>query len=91
MVKIKKANLDELKKAKVKGRGGTAVSKVFSTYEEYCGKVDIVIILTDGFLSDGELHGVKQPDKNTTVIWIITSHNDHFKPAFGRVFHLLNE
>jgi predicted metal-dependent peptidase len=89
-IKIKKANIDELKNAKVKGRGGTNVKRVFETYEEHIGKVDIIIIITDGFLYENELSGVK-PDKNTDVVWIITSHNLAFKPSFGRVFHLRGE
>jgi predicted metal-dependent peptidase len=91
MVKIKKANMDELIKAKVKGRGGTCVSKVFDTYEEHCGKVDLLIIITDGFLYDGELSGIKIPPKETTVLWLVTSHNPNFKPKVGRVLHLRNE
>ncbi len=91
MVKIKKADANELKKAKVKGRGGTNCSEVFNTYEEHCGKLDIVVILTDGFLYDNELKNARQPPKGTETIWIITSHNPGFKPPWGRVFHLRGE
>lgn len=91
MIKIKKATPEELKRTKVHGRGGTQVGDVFNQYEEHCGKVDIIVIISDGHLGDGELHGVKLPDRNTTVLWLITSHNPGFKPPIGRVFHLMNE
>jgi hypothetical protein len=90
VVQIKKATAEELSKAKVKGRGGTYVSSLFNEYEENVGKVDLILIATDGFLYDAELNGCKPP-KGVEVIWLITSHNPNFKPPFGRVFHLHNE
>lgn len=91
MIKIKKADKENLQNAVVKGRGGTMVGDVFNQYEEHCDKLDMVIIITDGFIYDGELANVKRPDKDTQVLWLITSHNPNFKPAFGRVMHLHNE
>jgi predicted metal-dependent peptidase len=90
MVKIKKATAEELKNAKVKGRGGTHIATLFNEYEDHIGKVDMIIIATDGYLYDNELSDVKVP-RGVDVIWLITSHNDAFKPPFGRVFHLRNE
>ena len=90
MTLIKKADNESLSKAKVVGRGGTNVSSLFKEYEEHCGKVDLIMIATDGFLYDTELESCKPP-KGVDVIWLITSHNPNFKPKFGRVFHLKNE
>lgn len=90
MLPIKKATAEELSKAKVVGRGGTHIASLFQEYEEHCGKVDLIMIATDGFLYDNELSHCKPP-KGVDVIWLITSHNPNFKPPFGRVFHLLNE
>jgi len=90
MVKLKKVDRESLQKSKVVGRGGTCVSDLFNEYEEHCGKVDMIVVITDGYLFDGELNNVKIP-KGVDVVWIITSHNPGFKPAFGRVFHLRGE
>lgn len=90
VVAIKKANAEELAKAKVVGRGGTHIASLFNEYEEAVGKVDLIIVATDGFLYDIELNTCRPP-KGVEVIWLITSHNPNFKPPFGRVFHLHNE
>jgi predicted metal-dependent peptidase len=89
-IRIKKANIENLKQTRVCGRGGTMINRVFQTYEDQIGKVDLIIVLTDGFLWDGELKDCKF-DKNTDIVWVITSHNPSFKPPKGRVFHLRNE
>jgi len=89
MIKIKKANAEELKKTKVKGRGGTMVGDVFRQYKKHCGPVDMIIVMTDGFIGDYELKDVKL-DRNIDVLWLITSDNKQFKPPFGRVFHIKN-
>lgn len=91
MVKIHKADMDTLKLAKVKGRGGTAFADVLNTYEEHCPKIDMIICITDGYLYDNELVNAKPLKKGVDMIWIITSHNPNFKPKFGRVFHLRGE
>lgn len=87
MIKIDKADKENLARAAVKGRGGTECSKLFAEYEQNCGKVDIIINITDGYLADTELKGVK-PDPKTDHIWVIIGHNASFNPGFGRVFHL---
>lgn len=89
-LEIKKATAEELVKAKVVGRGGTHVASLFQEYEEHCGKVDLIMVATDGYLYDHELSSCKPP-KGVDVVWLITSHNPNFKPPFGRVFHLRNE
>lgn len=88
-VKIKNAKVEELKKFKVVGRGGTDVSKFLNEFEAKFGQQDLIIIATDGYLCDSELLYVKKP--KCPVMWLITSHNDGFKPPFGKVFHLYNE
>lgn len=85
MVKIRKADVNNLKKSKIKGLGGTAVSGVFNTYEKFCGKVDLIVIITDAYLSDCELNDIKMPAKSTDVVWLITGNNKSFKPKIGRV------
>jgi predicted metal-dependent peptidase len=90
MVKIRTAKKEELKNAKVKGRGGTMCRSIFEQYDEHCDKLDIIVVITDGWLGDSELKDVK-PKKGVDVVWIITSHNPQFRPPFGRVFNLHNE
>lgn len=90
MVKIKKADKENLIKAKRVGLGGTMVGKCFE-YEEHCGKVDMLIFISDGFIGDYELDGIKMPPRDTSVLWLVTSHNPSFKPKIGRVLHLRGE
>jgi predicted metal-dependent peptidase len=89
-VKIKKAKTEDIKKAKVHGRGGTEISLTLNHYEDDFGEQDIAIIITDGYLADTELKSTKF-NKKTEYVWLITSHNPSFKPPVGRVFHLRNE
>jgi predicted metal-dependent peptidase len=90
MVKIKKADKENLAKLIAVGRGGTAVNLVFNQYEKHCGKVDLIIIISDLYLSDTELNDVKKPGKETDVLWLCTSENK-WRPPFGRVKSLRNE
>lgn len=90
MIKIKKADRENLIKAKRVGLGGTMVGKCFE-YEEYCGKVDMLIFISDGFIGDYELDGIKMPPRDTSILWLVTSHNPSFRPKIGRVLHLRGE
>jgi predicted metal-dependent peptidase len=90
MVKIRSANIKNLKRSKIRGLGGTEVSSVFNTYEEKCGSVDVLIVITDGYLSDTELKNVRAPSKGTSVIWLIIGCNRSFKPPFGRLVYIEN-
>lgn len=90
MVKIKKADKENLSKLKSIGRGGTAVNLVFNEYEKYCGKADLIIVISDNYLSDTELNDVKRPDRSTDTLWLCTSENK-WKPPFGRTYNLRNE
>jgi predicted metal-dependent peptidase len=91
VVKINKADKENLSRAKVVGRGGTMCGSIFNEYEDNVGKVDMIIVISDGFIGDAELNGIKLPPKETSILWLITSHNAGFKPAVGRVVHLHNE
>lgn len=91
MVKLKKANRENLQNVKRVAAGGTMVGEVFNQYEEHCGKVDMIIVISDGFIYDIEFKDAKIPPKETSTLWLITSHNPNFKPPFGRVMHLKNE
>jgi predicted metal-dependent peptidase len=91
MIKINKADKENLSKAKVVGRGGTQVGDLFREYRDHLDKLDMIIIVSDGFIGDYELKDVPLPDKNITVLWLVTSHNAGFKPPIGRVIHLHNE
>jgi len=90
MVKIRKADKENLMKARRKGLGGTMVGDVFRQYHDNVGKVDIVVVISDGFIGDYELDGITVP-KETSVLWLVTSHNPAFKPKIGRVLHLRDE
>lgn len=83
--KIKKAVPDEITKVKVVGRGGTKFSEFFDDYEQHIGECDFLIVITDGFLLDGDVADMKHP--GIDVIWLITS-GSSFNPPFGRAFDL---
>lgn len=83
--KVKKANMEELSKVKIYGRGGTKYAEFFSDYEKQIGECDFLIVITDGYLLDTDVAEMKHPGKD--VIWLITS-GSSFKPPFGRAFDL---
>jgi predicted metal-dependent peptidase len=83
--KIKKVDKDALMKIKVVGRGGTMFADFFDDYQKHIGECDFLIVITDGFLLDGDIAAMKHPGKD--VIWLITS-GSAFNPPFGRAFDL---
>jgi predicted metal-dependent peptidase len=83
--KIKKANMEELSKVKIYGRGGTKYAEFFTDYEKNIGVCDFLIVITDGYLLDTDVAEMKHP--GVDVIWLITS-GSAFKPPFGRAFDL---
>lgn len=83
--KIKKANMEEISKVKVVGRGGTKYAEFFKDYEKNIGKCDFLIVVTDGFLLDTDVAEMVNP--GVDVIWLITS-GSLFTAPFGRVFDL---
>lgn len=85
-VEVKNCNEESLKKTKVVGRGGTAFMKFTNEYKEHFGEVDMLIIITDGFIYD--MQGAEDP--HIPVYWIITSDHADFNPPFGKTFLLRN-
>jgi len=83
--KVKKANMEELSKIKIVGRGGTKYAEFFTDYEKNIGKCDFLIVVTDGYLLDTDVAEMKHP--GIDVIWLITS-GSCFNPPFGRSFDL---
>lgn len=83
--KIRKANMDEISKVKVVGRGGTKYAEFFRDYEQKIGKCDFLIVITDGFLADTDIAEMVNP--GVDVVWLITS-GSLFTAPFGRVFDL---
>lgn len=91
MVEISKASLSELQKAKFKGGGGTALLSSLTSYEKEVGPVDIIIVITDGYLSDINEVLKWQPPTGTQIVWLTIKCNPAFTPTYGRMFHLYNE
>jgi predicted metal-dependent peptidase len=83
--KVKRANVEEISKVKIVGRGGTKYAEFFTDYEKKIGKCDFLIVVTDGFLLDSDIAEMKHP--GVDVIWLITS-GSSFNPPFGRAFDL---
>jgi len=86
-VKITKANKEELSKVKVVGRGGTMFCGFFDEYEERLGPADFLVIITDGYLLDGDIAAAKKPKCN--VFWLLTASHS-FTPDFGKVLDFRN-
>jgi predicted metal-dependent peptidase len=82
--KIKKANIEELSKIKIVGRGGTVWGEFFEEYENHIGKCDFLIIITDGFLYE-DVNSLKDP--GIDVLWLITS-GTNFAQPFGKSYNL---
>lgn len=85
-VEVKNCNEESLKKTKVVGRGGTAFMNFTNDYKKHFGDVDMLIIITDGFIYD--MQGAEDP--HIPVYWIITSDHADFNPPFGKTFLLRN-
>ena len=83
-IKVKQVN--DLKRTKVIGRGGTTFADFFREFPDKLGKdFDVVIVITDGYCDEIPLELKPRCD----VVWVITR-PDHttFKPTFGRVTRL---
>jgi predicted metal-dependent peptidase len=87
-VKIKKCNAEELRKLKPVGRGGTMFGEFFDQYEKKIGECDFLIVITDGYLSDGDVSCMRNP--LVEVIWLLTA-NSSFTPPFGKVYNLIDD
>lgn len=89
MVKLKNASLSELRNARYKGGGGTVLMPLLTEYSKQIGDVDILIIVSDFYISD-ILSVIKwQPPADTQVIWLSVNGNAKFTPVCGRIFRLL--
>lgn len=84
---LKRANPEALLQVKAEGGGGTQYSTFFEQYEQKMGKVDFLIVLTDGILDDSDIAKMKEP--SCPVYWIAAM-NDSFKPPFGKAFSIFN-
>jgi len=73
--------MNDLPNISIHGRGGTVIRDLLTDWRKYIREeVDMMIIMTDGYLFDTELK-----DPGVDVLWVITSENKNFKPPFGRV------
>jgi predicted metal-dependent peptidase len=81
-------NLDDLKRTKIVGRGGTVFDDFFREFPEHLGlEFDCVVIITDGDCGDVPVK-LRPP---LDVVWVITRKDRaEFKPTFGRVAPLRN-
>lgn len=76
---------DDLRNAKVVGRGGTTFADFFKDLPKKMGtEFDVVIVITDGYCD--EIPKKYRPEAD--VVWLITANHKEFKPSFGRVVHL---
>jgi predicted metal-dependent peptidase len=80
--------IDDLKRTKVVGRGGTVFDDFFREFPEHLGTdFDVVVIITDGYC--GQIPRELRPPCD--VVWVVTrgDHKDFSQP-FGRVAPLRN-
>jgi len=84
--RIKKIN--DLKRTKVVGRGGTIFDDFFENFPKELGTdFDVIVILTDGYCGNIPIE-LKPP---IPVVWVVTSDFREFKPSFGKVAPLRHE
>ena len=76
-------NIDDLKRTKIVGRGGTVFDDFFENFPKHLGTAfDCVVVITDG--DCGEIPMRLRPPLD--VVWVITRKDkEGFKPSFGRV------
>lgn len=75
--------LEDLKRTKVVGRGGTVFDTFFRDFPKELGtNFDVIIVLTDG---DCGVVPYELRPRNMDVVWVLTRNNTGFKPPFGRV------
>jgi hypothetical protein len=84
---IRRCSREELQSLKPVGRGGTRLDLGINEFQEHLGKIDFMVVITDGFLNQSEIDNMKDPGHE--VYWLITSNCD-FKPPIGKVFMLHN-
>jgi len=75
-------SMEDLKRTKVVGRGGTVFDDFFREFPKRLGSdFDCVIVLTDGYC--GEIP--KELAPRCDVVWVLTQYHADYKPTFGRV------
>ena len=80
--------IDDLKRTKIVGRGGTVFDDFFREFPEKMGTdFDVVVVITDGYCE--QIPRELRPPCD--VVWVVTrgDHND-FKQPFGRTAPLRN-
>lgn len=85
VTKISRAS--ELPTVKVVGRGGTVFDDFFKDYRSKLrkyGKIDVIIVITDGGLSPVPI----ELRPNCDVAWVLTDLDSGFQPNFGKVIKL---
>jgi len=74
--------IQDLKRTKVIGRGGTVFDDFFRQFPEKLGtNFDVLIVLTDG---DCGVVPYELRPRGMDCVWVITRNNTGFKPSFGR-------
>ena len=87
-VKIRNCKAEEItNKIKIKGGGGTQLCQFINNYKDHLNECDFLIILTDGYLFDGDVSNMRDP--GIPVYWVITS-STVFKAPFGKICDLHN-
>lgn len=85
--KLRSMKTEALSQVKIVGRGGTQFAEFFRDYSGKVGKMDFLIVITDGFLLQDDVASMENP--GVDVLWLITS-GSAFKAPFGRSFDLRN-
>lgn len=73
-------NVNDLKRVKFKGRGGTDVHDLMKWTVQH--KPEILLVFTDGFFHECDI----KPKGNTSVVWLIHD-NPNFTSSLGKVIH----
>ncbi len=82
------SSMEELKRTRVAGRGGTVFDQFFREYRKEVGDdFDAIVILTDG--DCGHIPPELRP--RVPVTWVLTRHKTGWEPTFGRTAPLRNE
>jgi len=84
----KVSSIEELKRTKVAGRGGTVFDEFFRDYRKEVGDdFDAIVILTDG--DCGHIPQNLRP--HVPVTWVLTHDKTGWEPSFGRTAPLRHE
>lgn len=74
--------VEDLKRTKISGRGGTDFTMFLKEYAKHLGNEwDCIIILTDGYCGD---YSKDLKPKGVDVVWVLTNYQPEWKQPFGR-------